>query len=116
MSTANVFYFVWFDSLVAKYNDIQAAERKIEEIIHDYPNDVKEQIYQCLLRWIKRAGDGAFIDDIVSALAKHSMLSLAAELGRKYPKLLKGYNENNCQQGGQLSSSCWTIKLVIRWL
>lgn len=94
-------------TLFSKYDEIQAAERKIEEICHDYPNDVKEQIYQCLLKWLKRAGDNAFLDDISSALEKDNMLSLADELENEYPMLLlKKCNEKNCLQVRKLSSSC----------
>ncbi|CAC5401224.1 TNFRSF6B [Mytilus coruscus] len=94
-------------TLFSKYDEIQAAERKIEEICHDYPNDVKEQIYQSLLKWLKRAGDNAFLDDISSALEKDNMLSLADELENEYPMLLlKKCNEKNCLQVRKLSSSC----------
>lgn len=102
-------------SFVATYDEIQQVECKIEEICHDYPNDVKERIYQCLLKWLKRAGDKAFLDDIVSALEKDNMLSLAFKLEKDYPMLLqKNSNENSRFQGVQLNSSCWTMKLALR--
>ncbi|XP_052102831.1 tumor necrosis factor receptor superfamily member 6-like [Mytilus californianus] len=94
-------------TLFSKYDKIQVAERNIEEICHDYPNNVKEQIYQCLLKWFKRAGDNAFLDDISSALEKDNMLSLADELENEYPMLLlKKCNETKCLQVRKLSNSC----------
>ncbi|XP_071147356.1 tumor necrosis factor receptor superfamily member 6-like isoform X1 [Mytilus edulis] len=94
-------------TLFSKYYETQVAERKIEEICHDYPNNVTEQIYQCLLKWLKRAGDEAFLNDVSSALEKDNMLSLADELENEYPMLLlKIKNEKNHSQVRHISSSC----------
>ncbi|CAC5401225.1 TNFRSF6B [Mytilus coruscus] len=75
-------------TLFSNYDDITRAQVKIDQICYRYPNDVVEQVYQCLLDWKKRAADEAYLDDIIDALKNESMLGMANDLQKSYSSLL----------------------------
>ncbi|XP_052102827.1 uncharacterized protein LOC127736363, partial [Mytilus californianus] len=75
-------------TLFSNYDDVTRAQVKIDQICYRYPNDVVEQVYQCLLDWKKRAADEAYLDDIIVALKNESMLGMANDLQKSYSSLL----------------------------
>lgn len=82
-------------NLLSHHVEVTAAERKIKEICdHDFCKDgVVEHIYQCLLSWSQLC-DQPFLDEIISALEADNMLSLADELQKIFPSLLKDHTFN----------------------
>lgn len=67
-------------ALFARYYNTSEIENRLEEISCNFPDNVKEQIYQCLLLWQKRGGQEASLDQIIEALASENMTGLALEL------------------------------------